>query len=117
MVKDFLRKRVGAAPTQSYDAEGARIPGAGCSEGGNKVGSADRPHRCDHCLDHFSSVSACAGCKLERYCTRECQKAAWPKHKAECREQQARTKQAKQAKQAKNKAPPRPKLGEVTDID
>ena len=118
MVKDWLRSKMHAAPAQSFDSETLRLHGHG-TEGGGKVGSADRPHRCNHCMDHFASVSACAGCRLQRYCSRECQKAAWKGHKAECRSQQEREKQAKQGKAEKKKAQPpqRHRFGEAADID
>jgi len=32
-----------------------------------------------------STMSVCAGCKLVRYCSRACQKAAWPRYKPVCK--------------------------------
>lgn len=41
---------------------------------------------CTHCGQEKkrSSLMLCGGCKLEQYCGRECQKAAWPAHKVHC---------------------------------
>ena len=32
------------------------------------------------------SLSVCSRCMIEQYCSRECQVAAWPKHKEDCDE-------------------------------
>ncbi|KAF9525272.1 hypothetical protein CPB83DRAFT_885684 [Crepidotus variabilis] len=41
---------------------------------------------CNYCLKEGTrdSVGACSGCKLVRYCSKECQRKAWPTHKRGC---------------------------------
>jgi len=40
---------------------------------------------CDHCgAASAQALSVCGGCREVSYCSRECQKAAWPAHKASC---------------------------------
>ena len=54
------------------------------------VGSAPLPHCCALCGKTKSELAAgeklrsCSGCGAARYCSSECQKAAWPGHKKEC---------------------------------
>ena len=54
-------------------------------------GSAPLPHCCALCGKTESELAAgeklrkCGGCGVVRYCSGECQKAAWPGHKKECR--------------------------------
>lgn len=41
---------------------------------------------CDHCDDRIESKSLwkCTGCNAFQYCSKGCQKAAWPGHKGNC---------------------------------
>lgn len=48
--------------------------------------------KCDQCNDYFAQVKCCAGCKLAKYCSQDCQKKAWLSHKAPCKEIQAKKK-------------------------
>jgi len=43
---------------------------------------------CDHCNERVQSksLSICSGCKMVQYCSRECQRSAWPNHKAKCKQ-------------------------------
>ncbi|TFK63414.1 hypothetical protein BDN72DRAFT_322916 [Pluteus cervinus] len=43
--------------------------------------------QCQYCMRSKAeglTLSKCAGCRLELYCSKECQKKAWPLHKAKC---------------------------------
>ncbi|KAI0767208.1 hypothetical protein C8Q74DRAFT_1219145 [Fomes fomentarius] len=46
-------------------------------------------NRCAYCLNGPAQlgrpVKRCRGCALEMYCSRECQRAAWPSHKPHCK--------------------------------
>ena len=46
-----------------------------------KVGS------CYHCLvqKERKDLKVCAGCRLHQYCSRYCQRCAWPTHKSSCK--------------------------------
>lgn len=39
---------------------------------------------CDNCNKSSGQLQSCAACKKARYCSRECQKAAWKTHKLHC---------------------------------
>jgi SET and MYND domain-containing protein len=41
--------------------------------------------RCSFCWLPASNLSRCAQCRCRRYCSRDCQRADWPQHRAECR--------------------------------
>ena len=50
-------------------------------------------HCCHHCFNMVvrgkdgkpnTQLLRCSACKFARYCSRECQKKAWPRHKKEC---------------------------------
>ncbi|KAI0049111.1 hypothetical protein FA95DRAFT_1557222 [Auriscalpium vulgare] len=40
--------------------------------------------KCDSCLPKDTILRRCRNCKKPFYCTRECQRANWPKHKMTC---------------------------------
>lgn len=39
---------------------------------------------CHYCAKPYSTLLTCSRCQKARYCTVECQKKAWPKHKSSC---------------------------------
>ena len=43
---------------------------------------------CQHCKQRFErrALKDCTGCNKVQYCSKECQKAAWPYHKKYCKE-------------------------------
>ncbi|KAL1742006.1 hypothetical protein HDZ31DRAFT_44209 [Schizophyllum fasciatum] len=55
---------------------------------GPKLGrSAKEARVCQNCHKSQSEIrlSSCSKCRLSHYCSRECQVAHWPTHKAQCR--------------------------------
>lgn len=40
--------------------------------------------QCDGCKGGFVHMLKCGGCRLVQYCSRECQRCAWPGHKHTC---------------------------------
>lgn len=58
------------------------IYGSGNGKPGD-VGVNDTMY-CNHCKQPYSTLLTCSRCKKTRYCSKECQKRAWPKHKASC---------------------------------
>jgi len=40
---------------------------------------------CTYCGKQGVKLQLCSACKRSRYCSKECQKAAWPEHKTVCR--------------------------------
>jgi hypothetical protein len=50
-----------------------------------------------------AEMSKCAGCDVTRYCSRQCQKEAWPEHKEECRRLQVEKKKKAAEEKAKKK--------------
>ena len=53
-----------------------------------------RTNICWHCKESkpVKQIKECSGCKIELYCSRECQLAAYPDHKEKCNRQQERLK-------------------------
>ena len=51
------------------------------------IGAKDRPAEPTNCA-HCQKVTTkrCGGCHILYFCSKECLKVAWPKHKAECRQ-------------------------------
>ena len=41
--------------------------------------------KCSNPLCQITPVKPCTGCRIAYYCSKECQKADWPKHKDFCR--------------------------------
>jgi len=50
-----------------------------------------RGSRCAKCNQkkYYKDLLTCAGCKIVQYCSRECQKLDWPRHKVACKKIQA----------------------------
>ncbi|KAJ7488337.1 hypothetical protein FB451DRAFT_1227031 [Mycena latifolia] len=48
---------------------------------------------CSHCRQmqraHADKLSFCRGCGVDKYCSKECQVAHWPTHKAQCKHYKA----------------------------
>lgn len=47
--------------------------------------SQPRCKNCDKSQTSIAKMKTCSGCRVARYCSRECQKADWKTHKQECR--------------------------------
>lgn len=43
------------------------------------------PNVCTGCGGHFDKLSRCGACGAACYCTKECQRKDWPRHKAACK--------------------------------
>jgi hypothetical protein len=41
-------------------------------------------NRCTHCKHIFDDLHICSKCKFETYCSKECQKFDWKRHRKEC---------------------------------
>ncbi|KFM68233.1 SET and MYND domain-containing protein 3, partial [Stegodyphus mimosarum] len=41
-------------------------------------------HICGHCLSRGGNLKFCGSCRVTKYCSKVCQKQAWPDHKFEC---------------------------------
>ena len=48
---------------------------------------AHRVHTCAECGIRREPMQVCSQCRVARYCGVACQRAHWPAHKPECREQ------------------------------
>ncbi len=46
--------------------------------------SFTQKQRCHQCALYIDKIQRCSKCKKAKYCNRECQQKAWPKHKKEC---------------------------------
>ncbi|KAI0364270.1 hypothetical protein BV20DRAFT_956586 [Pilatotrama ljubarskyi] len=50
------------------------------------VGRDPEAHKCSVCRGHGKpKLKACTGCRKARYCSQECQKKDWPRHKTQCK--------------------------------
>jgi hypothetical protein len=55
----------------------------GAVDGKDATGTTAKT-KCTHCGEIFVKTLLCSRCKGVRYCGAECQRAAWPGHKASC---------------------------------
>ena len=46
--------------------------------------SSDQVTRCFHCGKQTESMKRCGACLITTYCSRECQKSDWKRHKKDC---------------------------------
>jgi hypothetical protein len=63
--------------------------------------------RCNHCDTHaaaFKIFSRCGRCRVVKYCSSACQKAAWPEHKKFCHTPIAASEEEQQAVRARMKS-------------
>ena len=44
---------------------------------------------CSYCVRQITTYQVCSGCKSAFYCSKDCQKKDWPKHKLVCQVIQA----------------------------
>jgi len=51
-------------------------------------------NECGYGKDNLKPLKSCQGCCRVRYCSKECQKAAWKSHKRECKEVQNEARRA-----------------------
>ena len=62
-------------------------------DGGTKGSSAEtKSGVCGSCQQFKEKVMKCNGCGSIRYCSKTCQRADWPRHKAACKQQQKKSK-------------------------
>ena len=82
-VEDPRTIRDGAAPLVDRLAQNTahtdHLPGirAARDGDGNKI--------CEGCFNFVTQTKSCATCGIARYCSKECQVAAWPAHKRRCK--------------------------------
>lgn len=65
-----------------------RIPCSCLDEMNAEAKPQSKTGLCDHCKqrkEYRAGLRDCSRCKLQQYCSEECQAAAWPRHKADCR--------------------------------
>ena len=43
-------------------------------------------YECDFCKVPYFRLKLCSGCRLNVFCSRQCQRNSWPRHKALCKE-------------------------------
>jgi hypothetical protein len=58
-------------------------PTADKSKGSYNADALRAPH-CSHCDRTQGKLQACGSCRLVKYCSPDCQKLDWPRHKAVC---------------------------------
>lgn len=88
------RSAGGAAQAAQGSSGGAAARAPLSSSGGGAAGQATDTKRCTECGTVKGKLLRCSGCKQLWYCSRECQLANWPAHKAACRAVQHTAKQA-----------------------
>ncbi|KAL4435486.1 hypothetical protein ABPG77_006248 [Micractinium sp. CCAP 211/92] len=88
------RSAGGAAQAAQGSSACAAARAAPSSSGGGPAGQATYTKRCTECGTVKGKLLRCSGCKQLWYCSRECQLANWPAHKAACRAVQHPAKQA-----------------------
>ncbi|KAI9014034.1 hypothetical protein DFJ74DRAFT_709594 [Hyaloraphidium curvatum] len=50
------------------------------------IGAVLIPDSCDQCRAESDGLLRCSGCRVTRYCGRDCQRAAWKRHRDICME-------------------------------
>ena len=76
--------RLGGAQTAARPAAAPRSAAAGSGSGGARQPAAAGAGACQACGAAGAALT-CSGCRAVSYCSRDCQRAAWPAHKAACK--------------------------------
>jgi hypothetical protein len=83
----------GSLPTcDTSTAEGSRASKQLCAP--SAVTAADATKQCAVCGGQPEALLLCSGCMGVKYCSAECQRAHWKRHRTECKRVQCERKQA-----------------------
>lgn len=76
----FVDSIAAAAPAAGAAPELTRAPGAGGADGRKRCATCGKRHG----EAGVARLRLCAGCKVVRYCSTDCQLADWPRHEPAC---------------------------------